>query len=225
MHNAQPQLPQVILPRFDSAITDAARQKLDACRLEVITNDTDYIAYANRRKDTKARLRMLQSGYEQHATPLNVALRSVREVWKPAIDVVEQEDALRARTMGEYQSRKLAEQRKLQAAADEQARKQRAALENRAAKAEASGKLDKAADLAHQADAVVAPVVRTNPPKISGQSVREVWSFQIEDASQIPREYLLPDTAKLGQFARAMKADAKVPGVRFYSETRVASGV
>lgn len=225
MSNAVPKLPQVILPTFDAAIVDAARQKLDAARLEVIKNDTDYEVYAAKLKDAKARQRLLESGYEQHAAPLNAALRHIRGFWKPATDIVEQECTLRARAMGEYHNRKQAEQRRLQQLADEEARKQREALEARAQKADERGQIDKAATLAQQAAMTVAPVIRTDAPKVSGQSVREVWLFQIEDASKIPREYLMPDEAKIGKFARMMKADARMPGVRFYSETRVASGV
>lgn len=225
MSKAQAQVPQVILPTFDSAIIDAARVKLDAARLEVIRNDTDYEAYANALKDAKARMRLLESGYEQHAGPLNIALRTIRGFWKPSIEVVEQECQLRSRTMGEYLSKKQAEQRRLQQIADEEAAKQRRALEARAQKADEKGQVDKAAALEQQAAMTVAPVIRTDSPKVTGQSVREVWLFVIEDADKIPREYLTPDEAKIGRYARAMKADARVPGVRFYSEKRVASGV
>ena len=224
MHKAVQNLPQVILPTFDGAIADAARQKLDAARLEVITNDIDYEVYAAKQKDATARLRILEAGYEQHANPLNAAIRAIRSFWKPAIDIVEQERQLRSRVMGEYHNKKLAEQRRLQQLADEEAARQRRALEAKSTKAEQSGNADKAAVLANQAAMTVAPVVRTDAPKIAGQSVREVWLFQIEDASRIPREYLIPDEQKLGRFARAMRADASVPGVRFYSQTRVASG-
>lgn len=225
MPKAQAQIPQVILPTFDGAIIDAARTKLDAARLEVIRNDTDYEAYANALKDAKARMRILESGYEQHAGPLNAALRTIRGFWKPSIDVVEQECQLRSRTMGEYLNKKQAEQRRLQQLADEEAAKQRRLLEQRAAKADERGQVDKAVALEHQAAMTVAQVIRTDAPKVSGQSVREVWLFVIEDAALIPREYLMPDEGKIGRFARAMKADARVPGVRFYSEKRVASGV
>lgn len=226
MHKAVQQLPQVILPTFDGAIADAARQKLDAARLEVIRNDVDYEVYANKLKDAKARKQIVESGYEQHASPLQKALNAIRAFWKPAIDIIQQECDLRARALGEYNNKKVAEQRRLQQLADEETARQRRALESRATKAAERGQDEKAVALQQQADMTVAPVVRTAAPKIKGQSVREVWQFQIEDASKIPREYLMPDEPKLGRFARAMKADAvgKVPGVRFYSETRVASG-
>ena len=224
MHKAVQSLPQVILPTFDAAIVDAARQKLDAARLETITNDADYEVYAAKLKDAKAREKILESGYEQHANPLNMALRQIRAFWKPATEVVAQECQLRARVMGEYHTRKLNEQRRLQQLADEQAARERKALEQRAAKADERGNTDKAIALAQQAATTVAPVVRTDAPKIAGQRVREVWQFQIEDVTKIPREYLMADEPKIGRYVRAMKADAHIAGVRIYSETRVASG-
>lgn len=223
--NVQPQLPQVIMPTFDGAIADAARQKLDAHRLLVIRNDVDYEFAANELKDAKARKRMIESGYEQHANPLQAALKLVRNFWKPADQLIQEDCDLLARALGEYHNKKLAEQRRLQQLADEEAAKQRRALEAKAAKADERGQVDTAIALSQQAATTVAPVIRTDAPRVSGQSVREVWLFQIEDATKIPREYLMPDEKKLGGYARAMKADAVVPGVRFYSETRVASGV
>lgn len=224
MPNAPESLPQVILPTFDVGLADIARQRLDASRLLVIHNDTDYELVAARLKDAKARLEVLDSGYEKHASPLNRAIKAVREFWNPTREIVKEECGLLARMLGAYHEAKLAKQRELQRQADERAAKERRALEQRAQKAEERGDADKAAALVHQAATTVAPVIRTDAPKIAGQSVREVWLFQIEDASQIPREYLVPDEQKIRRFVNALKADARIPGVRIYSEKRVASG-
>lgn len=223
--NSQRELPQVILPTFDGAMADAARKRLDSSRLLVIRTDSDYEFVAARLKDAKARQKIAESGYEQHAGPLNAALKVVREFWKPAIGIIEQECSLLARMLGDWHTEKLQKQRLLQQQADEQAAKERRALELRAQKADAKGDVDKAISIAQQAANVVAPVIRTDAPKIAGQSVREVWLFVIEDASLVPREYLEVDAAKVRRYVNAMKADAKIPGVRIYSEKRVASGV
>lgn len=222
---SQNQLPQVILPRFDGAIADAARQKLDAARLEVIRNDADYEVYANKLKDAKARLAILESGYEQHATPLNRAIKAVREFWKPAVEIIADECRMRARALGDYHNLKRQQQRAAQMAADQAAERERRALEARAAKAEDKGNTEKAIALAQQASTTIAPVIRTDPPKVSGQSLREVWLFVIEDPALLPREYTTADEQKIRRYVNAMKADARIAGVRIYSEKRVASGV
>lgn len=60
-------------------------------------------------------------------------------------------------------------------------------------------------------------------PSASGISYRELWSFEVEDFSQVPREYLTPDTDKLGKLARALKDEACVPGIRFFSTKTIAA--
>lgn len=223
--NAVAALPQVILPEFDVALLDAAEQRLQRAQLCAINNDADYEACALEMKADTAFARTVESGRKQMTEPLNVAVKQINARWMPAGDKAEKAREIRSKRMGEYQNAKQAEQRRLQQLADEEAQKQRRALEMRSQKADAAGNVDKAIALAQQAGMTVAAVIRTDAPKITGQSVREVWQFQIVDVTKIPREYLMPDEKKLGQFARMMKADASLAGVRFYSETRVASGV
>lgn len=219
------QVPQVILPDFDVALLDRANAALQRAQLCVISNDADYEACAQEMKGDVAGQRMSESLLKTTTGPLLNALKEIRESLAPPGEIYGKAKAIRARIMGEYHTKKLAEQRRIQMQADMEAAKQRKALELRAQKADDSGNADKAIALAQQAAVTVAPVIRTDAPKIAGQSVREVWLFQIEDASLIPREYLAPDESKIRRFVNAMKADAKVPGVRIYSEKRVASGV
>jgi hypothetical protein len=66
--------------------------------------------------------------------------------------------------------------------------------------------------------AVPAPVARV---ETKGISTREDWDFEILDVNVIPREFLTIDESKLRRYAKAMKVDAIVPGVRFFSKTIV----
>jgi hypothetical protein len=76
----------------------------------------------------------------------------------------------------------------------------------------------------HQlAAAVVAEAIAAPPPVVvlpnevkAVQSFRRRWTFEVVDESEIPREFLVVDTTKLGRYATAMKDSGKVPGVRFY---------
>lgn len=61
----------------------------------------------------------------------------------------------------------------------------------------------------------VAPVAEVDK---AGISYREVWKYEIIQASLIPREYLAVDEVKIGQMVRAMKDTLTIPGVRIYSE-------
>lgn len=64
-----------------------------------------------------------------------------------------------------------------------------------------------------------APIVKTvEPPKIAGIRRRQVWKFEIIDSAKIPREFLCVDEKAIGAFVRAKKEEAKIEGVRIYSE-------
>lgn len=48
--------------------------------------------------------------------------------------------------------------------------------------------------------------------------VQETWCFEVEKPELVPPAFLAPDEKKIGAFVRAMKADAKIPGVRVWVE-------
>jgi|ERR1041384_2634771 hypothetical protein len=221
----QSNLPQVILPTFDVALNDTAQKHLDDARLMVIKSDADYEFVAQSLKDSTARERMVTDGEKRHVGPLQTAIEEIRAVWRPAKQAYTTAITIKKKLLADWLGHKAAEQRRLQQEADARAAAERRRLEAAAARAENKGNTDKAIDLAQQAAMTVAPIVRSEPPKIAGQSVREYWLFEIEDASLIPREYLMPDTARIRKFVNAMKGEMPIPGVRIYSEKRIASGV
>ena len=55
-------------------------------------------------------------------------------------------------------------------------------------------------------------------PKAEGISYRDVWKFNIEDESLIPRGYLIPDLVKIGAAVRYSQGVCNIPGIRVYSE-------
>lgn len=102
--------------------------------------------------------------------------------------------------------------------------KRKAALEFKK-KAEAAldeGDLERAVALDEAAKApeglVVTPEIPVTKPKVEGLVTREVWKFEIVDASLLPREYLMPDQKKIGKVVTALKGSAKIPGVRVWKE-------
>ena len=79
-----------------------------------------------------------------------------------------------------------------------------------------------AAGMKEQAEAVLdAPVAPVDVPtpvmveKPKGQSYVENWQARVVDATLVPREFLIPDMAALGKYAKLMKGKAKVAGVVF----------
>lgn len=70
---------------------------------------------------------------------------------------------------------------------------------------------------------VSAPPTPQPHPKVDGVSTRSHWTFQIEDESLIPREYLVVDIQKIGQVVRALKENANIPGVKVIEDVIIAS--
>jgi hypothetical protein len=72
------------------------------------------------------------------------------------------------------------------------------------------------------------PEVIPEPPpepvrqKTAGVSYRAKWTWKLIDINKVPRSFLCLDEKKLNQYAKAMKSDAKVDGVKFYDAGSVA---
>lgn len=70
----------------------------------------------------------------------------------------------------------------------------------------------------------VAPVVLpVETPKVAGVSFRQNWKARVVDLALVPLEYLVPDMVALNGVARALKNQARVAGVEFYSEDIVSA--
>lgn len=128
------------------------------------------------------------------------------------------------RTILKYQQaeeqKRIAEQQKLQAMADEKARKEREKLAEQARKAEAAGKAEKAEALRAQAEVVAAPVVRVESKvEANGSSIRKTWKCRVVDAAKVPREYMLINQQALDAIARATKGAVVVPGCEMYEDS------
>ncbi len=70
------------------------------------------------------------------------------------------------------------------------------------------------------APVVLAGPARTVSADLGKATVRVVWDFEIVDPSQLPREYLIPDVAKIRAVVRA--GVREIPGVRIYQTEQLA---
>jgi len=103
---------------------------------------------------------------------------------------------------------------------------ERAAAE--AAATEAAARAAEARDRIEVSDiAPLAPVAEA--PKAEGVSTRQTWKAEVTDINALIdaagkpgnehlRAFLIADTKALGQAAKAMRAQARIPGVRIYAE-------
>lgn len=70
---------------------------------------------------------------------------------------------------------------------------------------------------------VFVPPVQIAAPEADGTSFRDNWDFEIVTAAALPRQYLMPDTKKIGGVVRAMKAATNIPGVRVFNRRTAAT--
>lgn len=103
-------------------------------------------------------------------------------------------------------------------------RKEAEKLEKKADKAEGQGNGAKAEELRGKAQEIeaIAPIVQSTVSKIDGIKKMKIWKFTITDEALLPREYLIPDTKKIGAMAKASKGTITIPGVKIYSEETLA---
>ena len=179
----------------------------------------------------------IQQAHELHRGLLNDEKRflqpieSAERIVREKLRAYEEEQA-RLRRQAEEERRR--EQARLEAAERERVRVEnerlrREAEERRLAEAvaaEQAGDLDTAEKLVSAPVAAPTVVERPvfvppapSPPKVSGLSYREEWTFEITDESQIPREYLVVDEAKIRAHVRSMREKSNIPGVHAFKRS------
>ncbi|MEN6586811.1 MAG: hypothetical protein ABFE02_12295 [Sulfuricella sp.] len=174
---------------------------------------------------------------KEYTKPLDEQKQAYMDTFRPAADVLAKAEKIGkgALAMWDTEQRRLAaieaeNLRKTQEAdrqrlAEEQ--KKAEALLNKADEAAAAGDTKTAEALESQAaaiqeTAVPCPVVRiAAPEKPQGSSVRKIWKARVIDAALVPNEYKTINQKALDAYAAAMKAEARIPGVEFYTEESV----
>lgn len=111
---------------------------------------------------------------------------------------------------------------------DEERKAQEIRLKAEREAAEKQRKLEEAARKKHLPPPPPQPPPPPPPPvqaapKLEGAQARTMWDFEIVDVAKIPREYMVPDAAKIRGVVKALKGATKIGGVRVY-ETASVSG-
>lgn len=190
----------------------------------VITTPEQFEDAAEHLKGVMAAKKRLEEMRTKITAPLNQSLKEANNLFRTPGDTLAQAERTIKSRLASYTEAQEAAQREEQRKADAAAQAERDRLAELARKAAESGRTAAAEKHTARADAVVAPVINRAPPAVSGVAMREVWKFQVEKPELVPREYLAVDEQKIGAYVRAMKADAKIPGVRIYPEKQVAAG-
>lgn len=222
-------------PEMEEKIERVGSQ-LEWARTLAIATPDDYTEAAEALKGIKSLTKEIESCFGPLKQKASEAHKSiVAEEKKQLAPLVEAESLCKRKMLGyQDEQRRIAEaeQRRLQAIADEKARKEREALE---AKAAAAKKPETQAKYAEAAAAVApAPVVYvpTAAPKIAGTSIRRTWKAAVVDHAAFFKfvceskrdDLIMVNDKAIDSYAKSMGERASMPGVKFTEVSTLASG-
>lgn len=207
-----------ITPEMQQMITTTV-QEADKMQLTVKTPE-DYKLAGDYLRQIKQKIDMLENTRKTVTGPLNLALKTFNDLFKPPVEKLKSIEAKIKLDMGSYyleQERKRIEQEaKLQEQARVQAEKEKAKLDKKIAK---TNDEQTKQTLEMQKDTIIPVSVSVdNQAQAQGISTKKVWKYRIVDSTLIPREYLMPNDKALQGIATATKGTIKIPGIEIYSD-------
>lgn len=216
-----------------------AQALLDVAQAYVIDSPEMAAAAADELGSIKAKAKQLDDLRMSMTRPLDEAKKRIMDLFRgPQLKLAAAEETIK-KAIGVYQTEERRKAEELRKAAEEVARKERERLAEEARQAAEAAKAAAAAGdeeaaaqasmqaavLAAEAEVVehLAPAVVEAPVKLAGVSTRTDWDFEITDEAAIPREFLVVDDKKIRAYVKAMKSDAKIPGVRVFTKETIAA--
>lgn len=195
-------------------------------RALVVVNTEQRTTATNALRDVKAKRKEIEDFFAPSRESAHAAWKAIVaniKSFTDRLDFIERAGKQAVRKYDdEEEAKRLAEQRRLQALADEKARKERERLEKEAAKLKTPELKQQRLD---QAAAVVAPVVNVPAPeKVKGEATRKTWKARVVDVTLVPREYMTVNQKALDAFALATKGAVKLAGCEMYEESTLAIG-
>lgn len=162
--------------------------------------------------------------------PLDDAKKGIMTVYKSVTDLLDEADGIYKNKIKAYDAAEREKAMQLQRQLEEQARKEREKLARKVAEAEKAGQVEQAAALQIVAETVVAPIINTAPPKVSGVSSRKNWKGRVTDrlalikavaAGQVPDDVIEINDAALNRYAKAHESRLSFPGVEAYNDPTI----
>lgn len=184
--------------------------------------------------EAKAAAKEVMEKRDFFVKPLKDHVKQIEALFKPLIDTLSQADATLRSKVLEY---RVVEQRKADELRAEAERRATIAAEEAARLAEKAASLTgkRAAAAQFKSDAkqdeanvaALAMLAAQGParvmPSIDGQvATRRVWRFEVEDESQVPREYLVVNESEIREAVR--NGVREIPGVRIFSQEQLSVG-
>lgn len=170
----------------------------EAVRDSLIENDEDQRGAALLLQDVKARYKAVEKRREEITVPMNAALRSVNDLFRPPREKLLSLEKILKTKIAEYLERK--------------------AMANHVAITAAAKATSPAAAIEE-----LAKVELVEAPQ--GVSLRYQWKFEVTDPDLVPRHLCSPDMKKiseeLGKKSDKYGQPDLIPGVRMYQESIV----
>lgn len=163
----------------------------------VISNDEDFKFASDTLKGANRNWKRLEERRTAVTKPILTAKRGVDILFKPALDGLSEIDKVLRSKIGEYTAKKESE---------------------RIAVMQASAAVFREGGTPTE--------IIPERPEASGVSVKAVWTWEVLDAAEVPREFCSPDEAKI-QASRDWSAyneqfpPPPIPGIRFFQRQTV----
>lgn len=190
----------------------------------VIKSARAYEEAATLLKSIKGQLASFEEARTKITKPINDGLREVNAQHRATVAPLLADEIVIKNAMIRYSDEQDRIREEEQRRQNEIARKEQERLQAIADRAQAKGQEDKAEQFQQRAAQVVAPIAQQAAPKVGGIAVPLVWTFDIIDASLIPREYLDVNETRIRKVVQAMQGNTKIPGIRVRQVKRIAAG-
>jgi len=178
-----------------------------------IANDTDMVNATNLLSVIAKTKKELEEQRKFLVKPLNDHVKSINDRFKAYTLPLDRADTILRKKVLEYRQEQERKRREEEERLRKLAEKEQARLEK---KAEKKGE--------PAPPPIIVPTLdgpaKTVQADLGTASVKQVWTYEIVDENQIPREYLMVDEKKI---AAVVKAGVRnIPGVRIYQADQLA---
>lgn len=218
-------------------IKQALSFPVDVQGVKILTPEEAQAA-VDQTREIKALGKRIEDYRKSLTDPMRAEINAIMDTFRPAMEFLAKvEAALKGSiTAFDQEQRRLAAAAAAEARRQEEAERQRQAQEQAAAEAllaqaeQAAAAGDTAGAEALEAQAmaaqeVAAPIATPAPVAIEkprGAAMRQIWKARVVDSALVPDQFKVINEKALDAYAKAMKQDAKVPGVEFYAEDSLA---
>jgi hypothetical protein len=174
-----------------------ATQVRDELRLLPVVTSEQITFASELLVDVKGRLKELDERMREITRPLNEALKSTRDLFRPALDAYGEAEAILKQKIAAAHAAIAAENRRAMLAAQ-------AAMQAGDVRA-----------------AALATATIAEKPEVEGVRTRETWTFRVVDARLVPREFLVIDEKKIRAHVAEHGDSRPIPGVAIEKTTQV----